>query len=54
MNPMVTTNRKSAIDTRKLERKEHQHSTKENHQITTEETKEEKYREELQKQPENK
>ena len=34
---MVTTNQKPTIDTQKLERKEHKHTTKENNQITREE-----------------
>ena len=36
---MVTTNQKPTTDTQKLERKEHKYTTKENHQITREETK---------------
>ena len=39
MNLMVTTNQKPTIDTQKLERKEHEHTTKENDQTTWEETK---------------
>ena len=39
MNFMEMTNQKPTIDTQKLERKEHKHSTKENHQTTREETK---------------
>ena len=39
MNPMVTTNQKPTIDTQKLKRKEHKHTTKENHQTTREQTK---------------
>ena len=39
MNPVVTTNQKPTIDTQKLKRKEHKHTTKENHQITKEEMK---------------
>lgn len=38
MNPMVTTNRTPIIDTQKLKRKKHKHTTK-NHQITKVETK---------------
>ena len=38
-NPMVATNQKPTTDTQKLERKEHKYTTKENHQITREETK---------------
>lgn len=38
MNPMVTTNKKPIIDTQKLKRKKHKHTTK-NHQITKVETK---------------
>ena len=39
MNPIVTTNQKPTIDTQKLKRKEHKHTTKGNHQTTGEETK---------------
>ena len=39
MNPMVTTNQKPPVDTQKLKRKEHNHTTKENHQAIREETK---------------
>lgn len=39
MNPMVITKKKPTIDTQKLERKEYKHTTKENYQITREETK---------------
>ena len=39
MNPMVTTNQNSTIDRQKLERKNHKHTTKENHQTRMEETK---------------
>ena len=39
MSTMVTTNQKPTIDTQKLERTEHKHTTKENHQTTSEETK---------------
>ena len=38
MNPMVTTNRTPIIDTQKLKRNKHKHTTK-NHQITKVETK---------------
>ena len=38
MNCVVTTNQISLIDTQKLEKKEHKHTTKENHQTTREET----------------
>ena len=52
---MVTTNQKPAIDTQILERKEHKHTTKENHQTTGKKLKEEeKNREELQKQTKKK
>ena len=54
MNFIETTNQKPTIVAQKLKRKEHKHTTKENHQITRGETKEEEYREEVQKQPENK
>ena len=54
MNPMVTTNQKPTIDTQKLKRKGHKHTTKENHQTTGKKQKEEMNREEIQKQPENK
>ena len=44
---MVTTNQKPTIDTQKLKRKEHKHTTKENHQATVKKKKklkeEEKY-----------
>ena len=53
MNPMGTTNQKPTIDTQKLERKEHRHTTKEDYQTTKEETKR-GMNGELQKQPENK
>ena len=36
---MVTTNQKPVINTQKQERKEHRHTTKENHQTAREETK---------------
>ena len=36
MNPMVTTNQKPTTNTQKLKRKEHKHTTKENHQTTRE------------------
>ena len=36
MNPMITRNQKPIIDTQNLERKEHKHITKENHQTTRE------------------
>ena len=39
MNPMVTTNQKPTIDAQKVERKEHKHTTKANHQNTREEIK---------------
>ena len=39
MNPMVTTNKKPAIDTQNLERKENKHSTKADNQTTREEIK---------------
>ena len=37
MNCIVTTHQKPTTDVQKLERKEHKHTTKENHQITREE-----------------
>ena len=36
---MVTTNQKPTIDTQKLKRKEHKHTTKENHQATAKQNK---------------
>ena len=36
---MESTKQKPTIDTQKLERKEHKHTTKENHQTIREETK---------------
>ena len=51
---MATTNQKLTIDTQQLEREEHKHNAKENHQTTGKRLKEEKNREELQKQSENK
>ena len=47
---MVTTTQKATIDAQKLKRNEHTHTTKENRQTTSEETKK-AYRV-LQKQPE--
>ena len=41
MNPMVTTNQKPTVDKQKKERKEHKHTTKENHQTVREKLKEE-------------
>ena len=52
MNPMITTNQKPIIGTLKVRRKEHKHTTKDNHKTTREETeKEDMTRGELQKQP---
>ena len=54
---MVTTNQKPTIDTQKLKRKEHKHTTKENHQATVKKKKklkEEEKNREVQKQPESK
>ena len=42
MNPTITTNQKPEIDPQKLERKEHKHTTKENHQTKGKKLKEEK------------
>jgi len=39
MNPIERTNQKPTIDIQSLERKEHKHTSKENHQTTREETK---------------
>ena len=39
INRMVAINQKPTTSTQKLERKEHKHTTKENHQTTREETK---------------
>ena len=39
MNPILTTNQKPTIDTQTPKRKESKHTTKENHQTTTGETK---------------
>ena len=39
INPMVATNQKPTTDTKKLGRKEHKHTTKENHQTIRKETK---------------
>ena len=44
MNSIVTKNQKPTIDTQKLERKEHKHTTKANNQTTREETKKEENR----------
>ena len=38
MNSMITTNQNPTVDTQRLVRKEHKHTTKENHQTTSEET----------------
>ena len=54
MNSVLTTDQKSAAGTQDLERKEHKHTTEENHQTTKEETKRRKNREQIQKQPETK
>ena len=40
VNPLVTINQKTTIDTQKLEKQEHKHTTKGSHQIIREEKKE--------------
>ena len=54
INHMVTTNQKTTIDTQNLERNEHKHTIKKNHQNIREETKRRKEQKEPQKKKEKK